>query len=103
MWHLGKLVRDLPFAPELTVVYASRGRRSTIGKITTSENRALPHPRRRSPDACAVRHGYYLRSQNPLEQTVEVLRRFELGSILSPFSRCLRFAMLYWSPPKRKR
>jgi uncharacterized protein with PIN domain len=38
----------------------------------------------------AVQHGYYLRSQNPLEQTVEVVRRFDLGSIFSPFSRCLR-------------
>ena len=38
----------------------------------------------------AVRHGYYLRSQDPLEQTVEVLRRFDLGSALAPFTRCLR-------------
>jgi uncharacterized protein with PIN domain len=36
----------------------------------------------------ALRHGYYLRSQNPLEQTIEVLRRFRPS--LSPFSRCLR-------------
>jgi uncharacterized protein with PIN domain len=38
----------------------------------------------------AVRHGYYPRSQDPLEQTVEVLRRFGLASVLTPFSRCLR-------------
>jgi uncharacterized protein with PIN domain len=38
----------------------------------------------------AVRYGYYLRSQDPLEQTVEVLRRFNLGPALAPFSRCLR-------------
>jgi hypothetical protein len=38
----------------------------------------------------AVRHGYYLRSQDPLEQTAEVLRRFNIGSTLVPFSRCLR-------------
>ena len=37
----------------------------------------------------SVRHGYYLRSQNPLEQTVEVLRRFDLFSALTPFTRCL--------------
>jgi len=37
-----------------------------------------------------VRHGYYLRSQNPLEQTVEVLRRFELFSSIAPYTRCLR-------------
>jgi len=50
----------------------------------------------------AVRHGYYLRSQNPLEQTVEVLRRFELGSILSPFSRCLRCNALLEPTEKEK-
>jgi hypothetical protein len=42
----------------------------------------------------AVQHGYYLRSQNPLEQTIEVLQRFNLGSVLSPFSRCLRCSAL---------
>jgi len=38
----------------------------------------------------AIKHGYFLRSQNPLEQTVEVLRRFDLAPALMPFSRCLR-------------
>jgi uncharacterized protein len=38
----------------------------------------------------AVRHGYYLRSQDALEQTVEVLRRFDLAPTLAPFSRWLR-------------
>lgn len=38
----------------------------------------------------ALCHGYYLRSQNPLEQTVEVLRRFDLAPVLAPFTRCLR-------------
>ena len=38
----------------------------------------------------AVRHGYYLRSQYPFEQTLEVLRRFNLHPTITPFSRCLR-------------
>jgi hypothetical protein len=44
-------------------------------------------------------HGYYLRSQNPLEQTVEVLRRFDLGS----FSRrsAVVAAMLCWALKER--
>jgi uncharacterized protein with PIN domain len=36
-----------------------------------------------------VRHGYYLRSQKPLEQTIEVLRHFDLFPAIAPFTRCL--------------
>lgn len=38
----------------------------------------------------AVTHGYLVRNTNPLEQTVEVLRRFGLGGSLQPFTRCPR-------------
>src|SRR5260370_27327 len=34
--------------------------------------------------------GFYPRSQAPLQQTLEVQRRFHLGSALAPFTRCLR-------------
>jgi uncharacterized protein with PIN domain len=36
-----------------------------------------------------VRHGYFVRSQEPLEQCVEVVRYFDLGGGLNPFSRCM--------------
>ena len=36
----------------------------------------------------AVTHGYWIRSDNPEEQTVEVLRRFDAGSSIKPFCRC---------------
>ena len=37
-----------------------------------------------------VLHGYCPRSLDPLEQLVEVIRRFELTARLQPFHRCLR-------------
>jgi len=37
-----------------------------------------------------VRHGYYPRSQDPAEQIIEVMRRFDLFSSIAPFTRCLR-------------
>jgi len=37
-----------------------------------------------------VEHGYYPRSQNPDEQTIEVVRRFDLSEAIAPFTRCLR-------------
>ncbi len=55
-----------------------------------SENRALLTRDRRLLMHAIVRHGYYLRSQEPMEQTLEILRRFDLGSALAPFTRCLR-------------
>jgi uncharacterized protein with PIN domain len=50
--------------------------------LLTRDRRLLMH--------AAVRHGYYLRSQDPLEQTIELIRRFELVSAIDPFTRCLR-------------
>jgi len=86
--HLGKLVRDLRLLG-IDVVYDPAAEDRLLVKVASNENRALLTRDRRLLMYAAVQHGYYLRSQNPLEQTVEVLQRFNLGSILSPFSRCL--------------
>jgi hypothetical protein len=37
-----------------------------------------------------VTHGYWLRSQDPLQQAAEVLRRFDIDGLVRPFSRCPR-------------
>jgi uncharacterized protein len=50
--------------------------------LLTRDRRLLMH--------AIVQHGYYLRSQNPIRQTIEVLRRFGLFSAIAPFTRCLR-------------
>lgn len=36
----------------------------------------------------AVTHGYLVRSDKPTEQVAEVMRRFQLGGVITPFSRC---------------
>jgi uncharacterized protein len=87
--HLGKLVRDLRLLG-IDVTYDPAAEDRQLVRTATDEDRALLTRDRRLLMHAAVRHGYYLRSQNPLEQTVEVLRRFNLGSTLAPFSRCLR-------------
>ena len=87
--HLGKLVRDLRLLGiDVTCDPAAEDRQ--LVKMVSDEDRALLTRDRRLLMYAAVRHGYYLRSQDPLEQTVEVLRRFNLGPALMPFSRCLR-------------
>ena len=99
--HLGKLVRDLRLLG-IDVAYDPAAQDRQLVEIASRNNRALLTRDRRLLMHAAVQHGYYLRSQNPLEQTVEVLRRFELGSILSPFSRCLRCNALLEPTEKEK-
>src|SRR5205085_4132207 len=86
--HLGKLVRDLRLLGiDVTCDPAAEDRQ--LVRTAGDQDRALLTRDRRLLMHAAVRHGYYLRSQNPLKQTVEVLRRFDLGLSLTPFSRCL--------------
>jgi len=86
--HLGKLVRDLRLLG-IDVVYNRDGEDRQLVEAASRQNRALLTRDRRLLMHAAVRHGHYLRSQNPLEQTIEVLRRFDLAPVLTPFRRCL--------------
>jgi uncharacterized protein with PIN domain len=87
--HLGKLVRDLRLLG-IDVAYDRDAEDRQLIVLATAEDRALLTRDRRLLMHAALRHGYYLRSQNPLDQTVEVLRRFNLDAVSAPFSRCLR-------------
>ena len=87
--HLGKLVRDLRLLG-LDVVYDRDAEDRQLVEIAAAQERALLTRDRRLLMHAAIRHGLYLRSQDPFEQTLEVLRRFELNSVIRPFSRCLR-------------
>jgi len=97
--HLGKLVRDLRLLG-VDVVYDPPADDRQLVSIASDEHRALLTRDRRLLMHAIVRHGYYLRSQDPLEQTLEVLRRFDLGSALAPFTRCLRCNALLESVDK---
>ena len=87
--HLGKLVRDLRLLG-IDVAYDRDAQDRQLVEVAATEDRVLLTRDRRLLMHSAVRHGYYLRSQKPLEQTVEVLRRFDLEDAFAPFSRCLR-------------
>ena len=87
--HLGKLVRDLRLLG-LDVAYDARATDRQLLEVAKIDNRALLTRDRRLLMHAVVQHGYCLRSQHPLEQTLEVLRRFDLAPALAPFSRCLR-------------
>jgi uncharacterized protein with PIN domain len=53
------------------------------------EDRALITRDRRLLMRSIVEHGYCPRSGDGEEQTIEVLRRFDLESAIAPFTRCL--------------
>lgn len=85
--HLGKLARllrllgfDTVHSPAISdaelVALAREGR-----ILLTRDRELLKHG--------AVTHGYWVRSTVPLEQAREVVRRFDLGGRIAPFTRCL--------------
>jgi len=87
--HLGKLVRDLRLLG-IDAAYDRDAEDRQLVAQSAAENRGLLTRDRRLLMHAAVQHGYYLRSQKPFEQTLEVLRRFDLAPTVAPFSRCLR-------------
>jgi uncharacterized protein with PIN domain len=87
--HLGKLARDLRLLG-FDVAYDNDANDRQLLAIMREGNRALLTRDRRLLMHAIVQHGYYLRSQNPINQTIEVLRRFDLFSAITPFTRCLR-------------
>jgi uncharacterized protein with PIN domain len=87
--HLGKLARNLRLLG-FDVAYDRDADDRQLLAIMRESNSALLTRDRRLLMHAIVQHGYYLRSQNPINQTIEVLRRFDLFSAIAPFTRCLR-------------
>ncbi len=87
--HLGKLTRNLRLLG-FDVAYDRHAQDRQLLGIMESENRALLTRDRRLLMHAIVKAGYCPRSQNADEQTIEVIRRFDLFDSIAPFTRCLR-------------
>jgi len=87
--HLGRLSRNLRLLG-FDVAYDQNADDRQLLDLMTRENRALLTRDRRLLMHKIVQHGYYPRSQHAEEQTIEVVRRFNLSELIAPFSRCLR-------------
>ena len=87
--HLGSLTRNLRLLG-FDVAYDQNADDRQLLKVMTCDNRALLTRDRRLLMHAIVQHGYYPRSQNPHEQTIEIIRRFDLSELIAPFTRCLR-------------
>jgi uncharacterized protein len=87
--HLGRLTRNLRLFG-FDVAYRQNADDRQLLDVMVRENRALLTRDRRLLMHGIVQHGYWPRSQNADEQTIEVIRRFDLSELIAPFTRCLR-------------
>jgi uncharacterized protein with PIN domain len=87
--HLGGLTRNLRLLG-FDVAYPKNADDLQLLEVMARENRALLTRDRRLLMHGIVQHGYCPRSQNADEQTIEVIRRFNLSELIVPFTRCLR-------------
>jgi uncharacterized protein len=85
--HLGKLsgyLRLLGF----DTLYRNDYDDAELARVSASEGRTLLTRDRGLLKRSLVTHGYYVRETDPLQQVVEVLRRFDLRRLIAPFHRC---------------
>jgi uncharacterized protein with PIN domain len=87
--HLGGLTRNLRLLG-FDIAYRQNADDRQLLDVMARENRALLTRDRRLLMHAIVQHGYCPRSQNADEQTIEVVRRFDLSELIAPFTRCLR-------------
>lgn len=86
--HLGKLARLLRMLG-FDTLYRNDYKDVEIINISVDENRVILTRDRGILKHNSVTHGYCVRSTKPIEQTREVLRRFDLFSQVKPFQRCI--------------
>jgi uncharacterized protein with PIN domain len=61
-----------------------------LAELSAAEHRILLTRDRGLLKRRNVTHGVYIRSDRPVDQVVEVIRRLDLVACLDPFTRCLR-------------
>ena len=86
--HLGRLTTYLRMLG-FDALYRSDFADEELARISSSEGRILLTRDRGLLKRSIVTHGYCLRTTNPRQQLVEILRRFDLFESVKPFQRCL--------------
>jgi uncharacterized protein with PIN domain len=87
--HLGRLTAYLRMLG-FDGLYRNDFDDEELAQIAADEKRILLTRDRRLLMRKMVQRGYCLRSLDSREQTIEVLRRFDLFQAITPFQRCLR-------------
>jgi uncharacterized protein len=84
--RLARLLRVLGF----DVWWSSDADDATLADISLDEQRILLTRDRGLLKRRAITHGLFVHSQDPEEQTLEVIRRLDLRQRLAPLTRCLQ-------------
>jgi uncharacterized protein len=87
--HLGKLANSLRLLG-FDTLYRNDYHDEELARVSGSENRILLTRDKGLLMRSIVSHGYYVRDTNPNRQVLEVMRRFNLSDLVTPFHRCLR-------------
>ena len=86
--HLGKLATSLRMLG-FDTLYRNDYLDEELAEISAQENRIVLTRDKGVLMRSLVTYGYYIRSTDPNQQIVEVLRRFDLLGLVAPFQRCL--------------
>lgn len=98
--HLGKLavyLRMLGF----DTLYQNNYQDEKLVHISLAEHRILLTKDRGLLKRKIITHGYCVQQVNPKAQIIEVIRRFDLSSLIEPFKRCLRCNGIIEPVPKK--
>ena len=97
--HLGRLARLLRLLG-FDTRWANDLDDDTLAELGRAEHRVVLTRDRRLLKRRRVTHGLFVRSERPVEQAVDVLRRLDLAGRLAPFTRCLRCGDALVTAPK---
>jgi uncharacterized protein with PIN domain len=86
--HLGRLAAYLRMAG-FDALYGNKASDAELAGIVMREGRVLLTRDRYLLMRTAVDRGYWVRSTEPKQQLLEVIRRFDLAGSMRPFTRCL--------------
>lgn len=87
--HLGKLVMYLRLLG-VDVLYDNDYQDEQIAALAAANHRTVLTCDRALLKRSIIISGYCVRSRDPLQQTIEVVQRFNLRETIDPFQRCLR-------------
>ncbi|MFQ5450426.1 MAG: Mut7-C RNAse domain-containing protein [Nitrospinaceae bacterium] len=86
--HLGKLARYLRMLG-FDSLYRNTASGPEIIRLMQAERRIILTRDSQLSRQKTVTHGYWVRADHPRSQAAEIVRRFDLGNSLRPFSRCI--------------
>ncbi len=86
--HLGKLARSLRLLG-FDALYETDPRDEDLARVSVTERRILLTRDRGLLKRREITHGYAVKSADPRRQLAEVVARFDLAGLSSPFTRCL--------------